>query len=62
LSYHSHTFIAGGVDINATRDWLGHVSINTTNIFAEGNIERKAKALVCCEIIEETKPIHFPDN
>lgn len=38
-----------GVDINTIRAWLGHVSINTTNIYVEVNMEIKAKALAKCE-------------
>lgn len=39
--------LRAGVDINA---WLGHVSFNTTNIYAEVDLEMKAKALAHCEI------------
>lgn len=42
--------LRSGVDINTIRAWLGHVSINTTNIYAEVDLEMKAKALACCEI------------
>jgi len=37
-----------GVDINTIRAWLGHVSINTTNIYAETNLETKERALASC--------------
>ena len=47
--------LRAGVDINTIRAWLGHVSINTTNIYAETDLEMKAKALALCEI--ETKPV-----
>ncbi len=47
--------LQAGVDINTIRAWLGHVSINTTNIYAEVNLEMKAKALKCCEVKEEVK-------
>ena len=33
------------VAINTIRAWLGHVSINTTDIYAEVDLEMKAKAL-----------------
>jgi site-specific recombinase XerC len=33
------------VDINTIRAWLGHVSIDTTNIYAEVDLERKAQML-----------------
>ena len=43
--------LRAGVDINTIRAWLGHVSINTTNIYAEVDLEMKAKALACCEVL-----------
>jgi integrase/recombinase XerD len=42
--------LRAGVDINTIRAWLGHVSIDTTNIYAETDLEMKAKALAHCEI------------
>ena len=42
--------LQAGVDINTIRAWLGHVSVETTNIYAEVNMEMKAKALLSCEI------------
>lgn len=42
--------LRAGVDINTIRAWLGHVSINTTNVYAEVDLEMKAKALAYCEI------------
>ena len=44
--------LRGGVDINTIRAWLGHVSLDTTNIYAETDLEMKAKALAACEISE----------
>ncbi len=44
--------LRSGVDINTIRAWLGHVSIDTTNIYAESDLETKAKALALCEITE----------
>lgn len=41
--------LRAGVDINTIRSWLGHVSIDTTNIYAEVDLEMKAKALAACE-------------
>jgi integrase/recombinase XerD len=38
-----------GLDINTIRDWLGHVSVNTTNIYATVDLETKAKAVAQCE-------------
>jgi len=40
--------LRAGVDINTIRAWLGHVSVDTTNIYAEVDLERKAKALSHC--------------
>lgn len=41
--------LRGGVDINTVRDWLGHVSVDTTNIYARVDLETKAKAIATCE-------------
>jgi hypothetical protein len=43
------------VDINTIRAWLGHVSLDTTNIYAEMDLEMKAKALAKCEVVEADK-------
>src|SRR5436305_4745921 len=45
--------LRAGVDINTIRAWLGHVSLTTTNIYAEVDLERKAKALATCEVEEQ---------
>ena len=37
-----------GVDFNPIRAWLGHVSLETTNRYAEVDLEMKAKALQMC--------------
>jgi len=42
--------LRAGVDINTIRAWLGHVSLNTTNIYAEVDLEMKAKALATCQV------------
>ncbi len=42
--------LRAGVDINTIRAWLGHVSLDTTNIYAEVDLDMKAKALAHCEI------------
>ena len=46
--------LRAGVDINTIRAWLGHVSLDTTNIYAEVDLEMKAKALAACAISERT--------
>jgi integrase/recombinase XerD len=42
--------LRAGVDINTIRAWLGQVSTNTTNIYAETDPEMKAKALGLCAV------------
>jgi integrase/recombinase XerD len=42
--------LKAGVDLNTIRAWLGHVSLDTTNIYAEIDVEMKSKALAKCEI------------
>lgn len=42
--------LRAGVDINTIRAWLGHVSLETTNRYAEVDLEMKAKALESCTI------------
>jgi len=47
--------LRAGVDINTVRAWLGHVSLDTTNIYAEIDLEMKAKALAKCEVSDAGK-------
>ena len=44
--------LRAGVDINTIRAWLGHVSLDTTHIYAEVDMEMKAKALARVDISE----------
>jgi site-specific recombinase XerD len=49
--------LRAGVDINTIRAWLGHVSLNTTHVYAEVDMEMKAKALARVDISDlQTKP------
>ena len=41
--------LQAGVDLNTIRAWLGHASLDTTNIYAEIDMEMKAKALALCD-------------
>lgn len=43
--------VAAGVDITVIRSWLGHVSLDTTNHYAQANLDTKRKAL---ERLEDT--------
>src|SRR5581483_4105309 len=48
--------VLAGVDINTIRAWLGHVSISTTNIYAEVDLLAKEKALANCEGNQQSTP------
>ena len=54
--------LRGGVDINTIRAWLGHVSLDTTNIYAETDLEMKAKALAHCEVKGPKRPKRWRDD
>jgi integrase/recombinase XerD len=54
--------VRAGVDINTIRAWLGHVSLTTTNIYAEVDLEMKAKALAHCEVKGSKRARHWRDN
>ena len=54
--------LRAGVDINTIRAWLGHVSLATTNVYAEVDLEMKAKALANCEIKEEGSPKPYRED
>jgi integrase/recombinase XerD len=41
--------LQAGVDLNTIRAWLGHVSLDTTNIYAEIDLQMKAKAMALCD-------------
>jgi len=42
--------LRAGVGINTTREWLGRVSLETTNRYAEVDLEMKAAALETCAV------------
>ena len=55
--------LRAGVDINTVRGWLGRVSLDTTNVYAEIDFETKAKALEKCEAPDMGKvPKRWPDQ
>jgi site-specific recombinase XerD len=39
------SLVAAGVDVTVIRSWLGHESLDTTNVYARANLETKRKAL-----------------
>jgi site-specific recombinase XerD len=42
--------LESGVEVNVIRAWLGHVSLDTTNRYAELTLRAKAEALRACEV------------
>ncbi len=53
--------LRAGVDSITIRAWLGHVSLDTTHIYAEVDMEMKAKALVRVDLSnQQTKPSQRP--
>jgi site-specific recombinase XerD len=46
--------LRAGVDINTIRAWLGHVSLETTNRYAEVDLAMKAKAVATCAVSPHT--------
>ncbi|PYT22460.1 MAG: hypothetical protein DMG57_35225 [Acidobacteria bacterium] len=56
--YSGDSSLASQVDINTIRRWLGHVSLETTNIYAETDMAMKARALAMCEVkqVKRLKP------
>jgi site-specific recombinase XerD len=39
------SLLAAGVDVTVIRSWLGHESLDTTNVYARANVETKRRAL-----------------
>jgi integrase/recombinase XerD len=52
--------LRAGVDINTIRAWLGHVSLQTTNRYAEVDLQMKAKALAACAVSANGHPSAQP--
>lgn len=42
--------LESGVEVNVIRGWLGHVSLDTTNRYAELTLRAKTEALRACEV------------
>lgn len=47
--------LRAGVDINTIRAWLGHVSLDTTHVYAEVDLEMKAMALAKVDVSDLPK-------
>ncbi|HEX5483312.1 MAG TPA: tyrosine-type recombinase/integrase [Terriglobia bacterium] len=54
--------LQAGVDINIIRDWLGHVSVDTTNRYARIDMKSKVHALECCELSGRTGQKHWRED
>ena len=56
--------LRSGVDINTIRAWLGHVSIDTTNIYAEVDLQTKAEILAHTYAFHAKRPprTHWRDD
>jgi integrase/recombinase XerD len=52
--------LRAGVDINTIRAWLGHVSLETTNRYAQVDLAMKAKALETCAPSHDTHSLDHP--
>jgi integrase/recombinase XerD len=56
--------LRSGVDINTIRAWLGHVSLDTTHVYAEVDMKMKAAALASVDIKglagSEPRRTHLP--
>jgi integrase/recombinase XerD len=48
--------LRSGVDINTIRGWLGHVSLDTTHVYAEVDMEMKAKAPASLDVSNLPQP------
>ena len=44
--------LQAGIDLNTIRAWLGHANLDTTNVYAEIDMEMKAKAMALCDATE----------
>lgn len=55
-----HLLRAGG-EINTIRAWRGHVSLDTTHLYAAVDLDMKAKALARWEVPSEVKPTYTAD-
>ena len=50
------------VDINTVRAWLGHSSIDTTNIYAEISLRMKAEAMALCDVAKPAPERHWKED
>ena len=49
--------VVAGVDVTVIRSWMGHAQLDTTNHYAQANLETKRKALEQVDAkLRPTKP------
>ena len=49
-------------NLNTIRAWLGHASLDTTSVYAEIDIERKAKEVALFDSAEPARSRSYRDN
>jgi len=49
--------LQAGVDLTVIKSWLGHVSLSTTHVYVEIDLEMKRKALSLCRPMEKSKEL-----
>jgi integrase/recombinase XerD len=54
--------LRAGVDINTIRSWLGHASVDTTQIYVEIDLQAKARALAQCEVTKKAPRRRWRDD
>ena len=54
--------LRAGVDLNTIRAWLGHASLDTTTIYAEIDLELKARAVAVFDSEEQTQAHSYRDD
>ena len=51
-----------GVDLNTIRAWLGETRLNTTTVYAEIDLERKARVIAVFDSSEPARDRSFRDH
>jgi integrase/recombinase XerD len=54
--------LEAGVEVNVIRAWLGHVSLDTTNRYAEITLRTKQAAVAVCAPPVDSSKAHRPNN
>ena len=54
--------LRSGVDLNTIRAWLGRARLDTTSVYAEIDLERKAKAIAVFDSSEPAPDRSYQDD